>query len=275
MVLLITGPRWPALKWNLSDFNEDSKDEFFLINGHPIFTHEKELEHSSLSPDSSPEAHQDNNSHNQNPLNKDFDREHTTNTSKVVWDSSIVLSKYIETLVALLKLDLNSKRVLELGAGKGVVGIACAILGATVTLSDAPEAIPTLSEVVRLNKLNASISSKGCIERVVALDWISCSQGIFAEDLAHSPFDFIVASDVIWVDWLVEPLIKTLAGFMNQTTIAYLAYQQRGARCHPLFLKSMQKNGLKYNIIPFQDLHPQYQLGDTIAVYRLEKDSIV
>lgn len=62
------------------------------------------------------------------------------------------------------------------GAGKGIVGMACAMLGATVTLTDAPEAIPSLKEVVELNELATPGTDPGApqgyIETVAALDWL-------------------------------------------------------------------------------------------------------
>lgn len=86
------------------------------------------------------------------------------------------------------------------------------------------------------------------------------------------PFDYVVASDVIWVDWLVEPLIGTLARVMTpHYTVGYLAYQRRGARCHPLLLKALKDYNLSYEVIPFEELHPCYQLGDAVSIYRLEK----
>lgn len=49
-----------------------------------------------------------------------------------VWDGGIVLSKYIEYQRVLGNLHLRGKRVVELGSGTGIVGIAAAALGAQV-----------------------------------------------------------------------------------------------------------------------------------------------
>ena len=44
----------------------------------------------------------------------------------VVWDSAIVLAKYLEKT---RKGDIKDKIILELGAGTGIVGLSCAVLG--------------------------------------------------------------------------------------------------------------------------------------------------
>lgn len=49
--------------------------------------------------------------------------------SCVVWDASIVLAKYLETICECKKGSLENLRVLELGAGVGCAGITAACLG--------------------------------------------------------------------------------------------------------------------------------------------------
>ncbi len=44
----------------------------------------------------------------------------------VVWDAALVLAKYLEQT---RKEDLNNKKVLELGAGTGIVGLCCSLAG--------------------------------------------------------------------------------------------------------------------------------------------------
>lgn len=47
----------------------------------------------------------------------------------VVWDASLVLAKYLETMCQTKPDFLSGVRVLELGSGLGVVGLTAATLG--------------------------------------------------------------------------------------------------------------------------------------------------
>lgn len=47
----------------------------------------------------------------------------------VVWDASLVLAKYLETMCQTKPEFLSGLRVLELGSGLGVVGLTAATLG--------------------------------------------------------------------------------------------------------------------------------------------------
>jgi predicted nicotinamide N-methyase len=53
----------------------------------------------------------------------------------VVWDAAIVLEKYLETEGFLSKHNLKGKRVIELGAGTGLVGLVASVLGYDYLLS--------------------------------------------------------------------------------------------------------------------------------------------
>ena len=44
----------------------------------------------------------------------------------VVWDAALVLAKYLEKARGN---DLNGRKVLELGAGTGIVGLCCSVAG--------------------------------------------------------------------------------------------------------------------------------------------------
>ncbi|KAK9814809.1 hypothetical protein WJX72_011889 [[Myrmecia] bisecta] len=103
----------------------------------------------------------------------------------------------------------HRKRVLELGAGVGVVGQALAQAGADVVLTDLAAGLPLL----RLN-VHCNFQLTGCRPEVAELDW-SC-------DLAEHPlapsnrrFDAIVASDVAYDYHLYAPLVQTLCTYIH------------------------------------------------------------
>ncbi len=67
---------------------------------------------------------------------------------------AIVLAKYLEHRYE--KDHWSGKRVLEVGAGCGLVGLALGLQGADVVLTDREEVVPTLKENVQRN-INALI----------------------------------------------------------------------------------------------------------------------
>ena len=112
---------------------------------------------------------------------------HALGTGHAVWECAVVLAKWIEhaTGRASTRPDLavdncvfaadshwRGLRVLELGSGTGLCGLALAAMGARVTLSDLPELLPTLCANAEQDARNRDAIAKadGSV-RVCALDW--------------------------------------------------------------------------------------------------------
>ncbi|KOB68255.1 Methyltransferase-like protein 21D [Operophtera brumata] len=87
----------------------------------------------------------------------------------VVWDASLVLAKYLETMSSQKSEFLSGIKVLELGSGLGVVGLTAATLGAQVTLTDLPEALSLLR--LNINENKQKISSMGGYAIAESLVW--------------------------------------------------------------------------------------------------------
>ncbi|KAG9444219.1 hypothetical protein H6P81_015559 [Aristolochia fimbriata] len=106
----------------------------------------------------------------------------------------------------LSSISTNPIRILELGSGTGLAGIAAAaLLGAHVTLSDLPHVLPNLQFNAEANAGVVSASEGGDI-RVQALRWGE------AQDVASlGRYDLVMAADVVYHDHLFEPLLQTLS----------------------------------------------------------------
>ena len=74
----------------------------------------------------------------------------TNHLGTTVWDASIILAKWMEKNARkgseLSRPRLAGKKVLELGAGMGLGGLAAAALGAEVELTDVAEVLPLLRQ---------------------------------------------------------------------------------------------------------------------------------
>jgi predicted nicotinamide N-methyase len=100
------------------------------------------------------------------------------------WKGSWALS----TLLNLRRAKLVGKRVLELGSGTGLLGISCALSGASsVIVTDLPYVLPLIQK---------NIESAVVQETVVAIEW-DWSNPLPSFD-SGLPFDVILAADVVY-----------------------------------------------------------------------------
>jgi predicted nicotinamide N-methyase len=165
------------------------------------------------------------------------------------WDGSVVLAKYLERHPALLA----GRRVLELGSGTGLAGIAAGVLGARVSvLTDLQYTLANLELNVR-NNLAGTEFSETVLTR--ALDWGNAQTYIFPNDLTaggsdsdssaeivvangtesdalpiqqqqqQQQWDVILGADVVWVEELVPLLVGALKGLCGADTRLLLAHQ--------------------------------------------------
>lgn len=169
-----------------------------------------------------------------------------------VWDGSVLLAKYVESYPD----TVRGKRVLELGAGPGFVGIAAGIVGAAeVVLTDLEYTIPLMKDNVERN-LDA-VQSSGCHRMECrVLDWykppsdlaefaflarrISCCDG--TSIIASQP-DVILVADCVWLEELVSPLLHAISIISRQCEAAPLviiSYQRRGRSTHDALMSGLR-----------------------------------
>ncbi|KAL6057896.1 Protein N-lysine methyltransferase METTL21A [Balamuthia mandrillaris] len=138
-----------------------------------------------------------------------------------VWEGTMHLFRYI--CKHFPEESLRGKRVIELGAGCGLLGISMKRLAmeAQITLTDKAEALSLLRSNVERNNLT---EAHGCFVR--ELSWGDNKQ---AEELVGSaaPFDLIVASDVIFDQRLFEPLINSILRLSGPKTKLLISYRKR------------------------------------------------
>ncbi|RUP46988.1 putative methyltransferase-domain-containing protein [Jimgerdemannia flammicorona] len=200
------------------------------------------------------------------------DEEHTVRTAGSIWDCGIILSKYLEKQATTLL--LRGRRIIELGAGKSLPGLSAAILGARVTLTDAPGVVPLIRRIVALNGLDAQLRGPevGAVERVEALDWIERDQYLLTilpptEEL----FDLILCADVVWVEYLIEPLVATLSALARTSaTQILLAHQTRSTRVDARLFAELNRIGFEHEAVPPGDLAREDGFWkETVSIFRV------
>ncbi|KAL1201918.1 Calmodulin-lysine N-methyltransferase [Cardamine amara subsp. amara] len=176
-----------------------------------------------------------------------------------VWDASMVFAKYLGKNCRKGRFSpskLKGKRVIELGAGCGVAGFAMAILGCDVVTTDQKEVLPLLKRNVEWNTstiLQMNPASFGSL-RVAELDWGN-------EDhirAVEPPFDYVIGTDVVYSEQLLEPLLHTILALSGPKTTVMLGYEIRSTIVHDKMLQ-MWKDNFEVKTIPRSKMDGEYQ----------------
>jgi predicted nicotinamide N-methyase len=125
-----------------------------------------------------------------------------------IWPSSLALSEYIlQNLVF-----LPGTRILELGCGVGLTGMAAQIQGGNLLLTDYQ------SDALRLAELNWLLNL-GLIPKTTLMDWRE-------PDLAEK-FPYILASDIIYEERFFKPLLDLFRKLLQPKGHVYLSEPKR------------------------------------------------
>ncbi|XP_061553215.1 protein-lysine methyltransferase METTL21D [Phycodurus eques] len=145
----------------------------------------------------------------------------------VVWDAAIVLAKYLETKEFYdPSLGVNlwaGRRVVELGAGTGVVGLMAATLGAYVSVTD----LEDLQTLLKVNiQDNQTLITSGSITAKV-LEWGKDVSGFLP------PPNYVLMADCIYYEQSITPLVETLKLLSGPETCIICCYEQRTEGINP------------------------------------------
>ncbi len=167
-------------------------------------------------------------------------------TGRTLWDGAVLLASYIDVHPEAVR----GLRVIELGAGQGLVGVAAALAGAAaVTLTDLEYALPGCRRTVAANAAALAALPGPPAVAVAALDW-------FAPP-ADASYTVILAADVVWLTELVAPFVRTLAALCphggGQTVL--LSYQRRGKDADAALWAELARHGFHVDgPVPFEPI---------------------
>ncbi|XP_016453134.1 uncharacterized protein LOC107777596 [Nicotiana tabacum] len=190
-----------------------------------------------------------------------------------VWPCSLVLVKFAErwhpqTCAVTPNpysdiLNFQNKRGIELGAGCGVAAMGLFLLGLNnVVITDIAPVMPALKHNLKKNKpvLNKSL-------KTAQLNWSNQDQ---IKSL-NPPLDVVVATDVVYLEETVGPLLSTMEALLGENGVVLLGYQLRSPEAHKKF---WELSGDMFDIekVPHEHLHPEYAYEETdVYIFRKKK----
>ncbi|RAL48916.1 hypothetical protein DM860_001236 [Cuscuta australis] len=182
-------------------------------------------------------------------------------TGSVMWDSGVVLGKFLEHAVESEAISLHEKKVVELGSGCGLVGCITAFLGARVILTDLPDRLRLLKKNVEAN-LYGDVKGSAT---VTELTW-----GDELDPVLRNPLpDYVLGSDVIYSEAAVMDLLETLKDLCSSHTTIVLAGELRNDAILEYFLEAVSKEFIVGRVDKMH-WHPDY-LTPRVVIYILVK----
>ncbi|KAK3264555.1 hypothetical protein CYMTET_26716 [Cymbomonas tetramitiformis] len=199
----------------------------------------------------------------------------------VIWEAGAVLANYLAQCVVEnhttdhpqlatgmateIRCLLLGHRVLELGAGTGVVGLTAAALGAYVCLTDRE---PASLELAQQNAaLNRSIieEAQGTIE-VAKLNWASCQEN----PLCALPWELVVGADLVYHEQQIGPLRNAIQALFNggRDVRMLIAHKHRHTALDEGLMEMFEHLQLEVDEIPLGQHHPEFRTT-SVSIYML------
>ncbi|XP_040995669.1 protein N-lysine methyltransferase METTL21A isoform X1 [Juglans microcarpa x Juglans regia] len=183
-------------------------------------------------------------------------------TGAVMWDSGIVLAKFLEHSVDSRMLLLKGKNIVELGSGCGLVGCVASLLGGQVILTDLPDRLRLLKKNVEANLRYGNVQGSATVRELV---WGDDPD----RDLIEPHPDYVLGSDVIYSEEAVTDLVATLLELCGSKTTIFLAGELRNDAILEYFLEVAMKNFIIGRVDQTQ-WHPEY-CSSRVVLYILVK----
>lgn len=181
-------------------------------------------------------------------------------TGAVVWDSGVVLAKFLEHAADGGLLAARGARAVELGAGCGLVGVVAALLGARVVATDLPDRLRLLRK-----NLEENLGPGDGDARVAELVW--------GEDDDPDPEmmhpELLLGSDVVYSEEAVDDLLATLSILAGHNTTVLLAGELRNDVVLECFLEAAMEEFV-IGCIEQEQWHPDFRTN-RVAIFILVK----
>jgi len=156
-------------------------------------------------------------------------------TGAIVWSAGKMIARAFTRFV-----NLSGRHLLELGSGTGVAGLAAALCGANVVLTDLPAAMALLEENVSRN--HSSVLQAGGSVSTRSLDY---RHDMISPDL--KAVDLVFGTDLVWMREQCEPLARWC---MRLGRPVMLAHAKRNPQTEEALLAAFEAAGFVRKALP-------------------------
>jgi predicted nicotinamide N-methyase len=137
-------------------------------------------------------------------------------------------------------------RVLELGAGTGLTGLALAMLvPCSLHLTDLPAIVPNLASNAALNEPALARQQARSSVSSFVLDWSQLPSSVIAED---EQYDMVLAADPLYSPehpgWLVQAIVKYLRRTQGSRLIIELPLREAYVKERTVLWHGLESEGL-------------------------------
>ncbi|EGF80956.1 hypothetical protein BATDEDRAFT_24524 [Batrachochytrium dendrobatidis JAM81] len=150
------------------------------------------------------------------------------------WPAATILSNYISHRRLLGTFPYS--RIIELGAGTGLVSLTVAVLPNEQSVLRSSELAPTapvsititdLEEFVPLISFNAKLNLTEQELKTISIETCRWGDPLSQHIKAAFPFDLILVADCVYLEAAFDPLIKTLTDLSTRSTEIWIAFKKR------------------------------------------------
>ncbi|KAF2027597.1 hypothetical protein EK21DRAFT_71607 [Setomelanomma holmii] len=180
------------------------------------------------------------------------------------WEAALLLGMYLTSPNG--QSLIRDKRVLELGAGTGMLSILCAkqIEVAGIVATDGDEAVvDSIKTNLFLNDLDSNGSSTRVL-RTAALKWgFSLDATTFPEDYGMEAPEVLLGADVTYDKSVIPRLVSTMREFfqLNPALNVLISATIRNEQTFETFLNACKRNGFSFKQIDFAAVPERHQVG--------------
>lgn len=187
-------------------------------------------------------------------------------TGAVVWDSGVVLAKFLEHAAdsGLLPALRGGARAVDLGAGCGLVSAVAALLGARVVATDLPDRVRLLRK-----NLEENVGDGDGVATVAELVW--GDEYEVEPELLDPPPELVLGSDVVYSEEAVGDLLATLSRLAGPDTTVLLAGELRNDVVVECFVEAAMAE-FEIGCIEQEQWHPDFRTN-RVAIFILVKKS--